>query len=121
MSSIKENLKKYRKLKELTQADLAKKIGVHVYAIKSWEGGRYEPTAKNIYELSKALDVSMDQLMGIETTEEPKTDLIIETPSGRAAFIDEIMTMPEDRFRRILKYSEFLKKEAPGEGAHGAK
>lgn len=124
MSSIRENLKKYRKAKKLTQAQLAEMVGVHVYAIKSWEGGRYEPTARNAYELSKALDITMDQLLGHEVVEEkeeePQADLILQHPSGRTAFIEEIMTMPEERFRHILKYSEFLKREASAEGTTDA-
>lgn len=110
MSEIKDNLRRIRKEKKMTQQQLADQIGVNVYAIKSWESGRYEPTTKNAFEVAKVLGVTMDELLG-HNLEEPSLDFIVEHSPGRTAFIDEVMTMPEERFRRILKYSEFLKKE----------
>lgn len=117
MSDIGENIKKYRKEKGLTQAQLADLIGVHVYAIKSWEGGRYEPNVKNTRALVEALGVSANTLCGYEP--KPEVDYILEH-KGRSSFIDEVMTMPEERFKKILRYSEFLKREASAEGTTDA-
>lgn len=118
MSIIGENIRKYRKAKGLTQAQLADLIGVHVYAIKSWEGGRYEPNVKNTRALVEALGVSANTICGLEPS--PEMDYILEHPTGRSAFIDEVMTMPEERFKKILRYSEFLKREASAEGTTDA-
>lgn len=112
---IKDNIRRYRKERGMTQIQLAQAVGVNVYAVKCWESGKYEPTVKSLKELCKVFEVSANILCGLDEPSEPapQVDMILETSTGRTAFIDEVMTMPEDRFRRILKYSEFLKKEAP--------
>ncbi len=101
-----DKLRKYRKSKGMTQTELAKAIGVNVYSIKMWETDKYEPTVKNLKEICRVLGVTAQALCEGEVVAE---QVIV---PGRAEFIDEVMSMPEEHFRRILKYSEFLKKES---------
>jgi len=51
-----------RKQKGLSQADLAKMVGVSRNTISSIETGQYEPTAKLALLLSIALDVKFEEL-----------------------------------------------------------
>jgi len=51
-----------RKQKGLSQADLAKLVGVSRNTISSIETGQYEPTAKLALLLAVALEVSFEEL-----------------------------------------------------------
>ncbi len=55
-----------RKKMGLTQAQLAKMMNVERYRIADWEQGRSEPSINNLILLSDILDVSMEELLGIE-------------------------------------------------------
>ena len=57
-------IKSMRKSLELTQADLAKKIGVTKQAITTYETGIREPSFRNLIKLSRALNVTTDWLLG---------------------------------------------------------
>ena len=60
------NLKKYRKNCKLSQAELAKKIGIERYRIADWEQGRSQPSLDNLVALANALSVSIETLLGTE-------------------------------------------------------
>ena len=66
---MKENifwrLQFYRRDKHMTQSQLAKKIGVERYSIADWEQGRSEPSISNLIALLKILDVSFEDLLGL--------------------------------------------------------
>ena len=53
-----------RKSLGLTQADLAKKIGITKQAITTYETGKREPPFRNLIGLSRALNVTTDWLLG---------------------------------------------------------
>ncbi len=63
MNYFAENLKYLRKDKNLTQPDLAQKLGVSKGMISFWENGVYEPTATNIIAVAKFFKVSIDDLL----------------------------------------------------------
>ncbi len=52
-----ETIKKYRKDLDMTQAELAEKIGVTSEAVSKWEQGRFNPTQENLEELRKVLGI----------------------------------------------------------------
>ena len=57
-------IKSTRKSLGLTQADLAKKIGVTKQAITTYETGIREPSFRNLIKLSRVLNVTTDWLLG---------------------------------------------------------
>ncbi len=59
---LKNNVAEYRKKKNLSQAELARLVGVSRNTISSIETGQYEPTAKLAYLLSLALDLKFEDL-----------------------------------------------------------
>lgn len=61
-----ERLKELRTEKNMSQAALAKIIGVSQKAIDYWERGINEPKASYIVALSKFFEVSCDFLLGQE-------------------------------------------------------
>ena len=63
---MKERLKEIRKEKYLTQADVAKAIGISVSAYSNYEQGIREPSLEILIALCKFFKVSADYLLGLE-------------------------------------------------------
>ncbi|MFS9243223.1 helix-turn-helix domain-containing protein [Streptococcus infantis] len=64
MISFSERLKELRKRNNLTQQELADKVGTNRVNVTKWETGRTEPTLENIVKLAKILDTTTDELLG---------------------------------------------------------
>lgn len=56
------NLKKYRQLKELTQEQLAEKVGVRRETIMRLETGKYNPSLKLAIDISMIVDAPIEEL-----------------------------------------------------------
>lgn len=63
---IAENIRKYRKERELTQEQLAETLGVTVGAVYKWEAGLSTPEIKLIMEIADFFEISVDVLLGYE-------------------------------------------------------
>ncbi|WP_455452989.1 helix-turn-helix domain-containing protein [Streptococcus salivarius] len=59
-----ERLKDLRKQAELTQVDVAGKLGISQQAYASWERGVKKPTQENLVKIAQVLNVSVDYLVG---------------------------------------------------------
>ena len=62
---IAEKIKALRASHNLTQAELARKLGVTRNGVNSWEQGLSIPSTNYIVELSKMFGVSTDYLFGL--------------------------------------------------------
>ena len=60
------NIRYYRKLNKLTQADLANKLDVAPTAISAWEVGRNKPLMDKIEQMSTLFNVKKSDLLGDE-------------------------------------------------------
>ncbi len=58
-----QKLYSLRKSKDLSQDELAEKLGVSRQAVSRWEMGTAEPSAQNLIELSNLFGVSIDELL----------------------------------------------------------
>lgn len=77
---IGEFIKKQRTVKNLTQKQLAEKLGVTDKAISRWETGKGIPDVSLLIPLSNALDVSVHEiLLGEKIEEEKKIEKYEET------------------------------------------
>lgn len=86
-----ERLKNYRKAKNLTQDEVAVKIGVSGQAVSKWEKGECLPDVYNLKLLGRLYRISIDSLLD---TEDEGTEKVIETIKiGGAAF--EVIEKPE--------------------------
>ncbi|MBP9759259.1 helix-turn-helix transcriptional regulator [Candidatus Dojkabacteria bacterium] len=56
-------IRKIRKQNDLSQEDLAEKVGVDARTIVAIETGKRNPTLKTMNKISKALKVSLSQLL----------------------------------------------------------
>ena len=67
-----------RKDKDLTQTELANKLGVSDRAISKWENGRGLPDYEYIQDLCKELDISFNEFISGERVEEKETETKLE-------------------------------------------
>ena len=58
-----KNLKDARKYAGLTQKQIAEKLNVVESCYANWEQGRTEPNISNLRNLSKILNISIDELI----------------------------------------------------------
>ena len=58
-----ENLRKLRKARKLSQADLGRIVNKSYNAIYKWENGLTEPTLKDIYTLSYDFGIPVEVLL----------------------------------------------------------
>lgn len=67
---IGENLKKQRKLKELTQEQLADILGVSFQAVSKWERGEGYPDIEMLLTIAEYFGITTDELIGINNVRE---------------------------------------------------
>lgn len=70
---LKENIKTCRKLKGLSQEELAIKLNVVRQTISKWEQGLSVPDSEMLISISEVLETPVSTLLG-ETISEAKTD-----------------------------------------------
>lgn len=96
-----DNLRTARERKGFSQKEMAEKIGVAKSTYSLYESGNREPNVQTIKRISDTLNVSADELLGIEGI--PQT--------LAAHFEGEEYT--EDEMNEILKFAEFVKAKRP--------
>ena len=64
---IGERIKALRRLRHLTQAELARRIGICAGPMNALEKGRHIPSGRVLYRLAEVLDTSVDSLLGLGT------------------------------------------------------
>ena len=94
-----ENLRYAREQKGLSQKDVAEKIGVAKSTYSLYESGNREPNVQTIKKISDVLDVSADDLLGINSE-----------PTTIAAHFDGD-EYTEEQLNRIREFAKFIKQE----------
>lgn len=67
MQNYGERLKQARKACGLTQQQAAESVGVPQQTWQRYESGKFDLKMSTIYRICKALDISADWLLGLET------------------------------------------------------
>lgn len=65
---VAERIKQLREQSSMTQADLARRLGVTRSSVNAWEMGISAPSTQYIVELAKMFKVSSDYLLGLDTS-----------------------------------------------------
>ena len=65
---ISEKIKQIRVSRGMTQAEVAKKLGISRSGVNAWEMGITVPSTQYIIALSQLFNVSSDYLLNIKTT-----------------------------------------------------
>ena len=58
-----ENIRRERVIRNMTQAELAKKIGTSQMMVSRFEKGKDTPTVWRCYRIAKVFDTSIEQLL----------------------------------------------------------
>jgi len=76
MQDIGFRISDLRKKRDMTQLELADKMGVSYQAVSSWERGSTMPDISRLPEISQILAVSIDELLGNDTESEIVKDVL---------------------------------------------
>lgn len=101
-----ERLVALRKERQLTQPQLAEKVGVHLSQIRRYESGDSQPTLDVIRQLAIALSVSADMLVFEEAERGPDEDLRLQFEAMRQ------FTPEEKQVAKAVLESLILKHDA---------
>ncbi len=107
MAGIGKNIKVLREKVGLTQADLARILGVSRTAVATIEAGRRRVSTDELVRLARALGVSSDQIVGLSAA----PDVVLEARGGestiRESKPDLRISVPQKnvaKFREVLLY-----------------
>lgn len=70
-----EKLYELRRGSGMSQEELAEKLGVSRQAVSKWESGTAQPELQKLVELSNLYNVSVDELLSLEHTQEKESDV----------------------------------------------
>lgn len=65
-TNLKDNLKKYRQTRGLTQDDLAKELALKRHTIGDWETNRSEPSISDLKKLADYFYCSINDILGVK-------------------------------------------------------
>lgn len=71
---VADRIRFLRESTDLTQTELAKKLGITRSSVNAWEMGISVPSTQYIVELALIFKVSTDYLLGVEESSTIKTD-----------------------------------------------
>ena len=71
-----DNILKLRKSKNISQEQLAQKIGITRQTVSNWELNITTPNIEDLKKIAKSLDVSYDKLLSTKPKQEKNTTLI---------------------------------------------
>lgn len=102
-----KQLKKYRKIYEVTQAKFANEIGVSQQAVAKWETDKATPDPYMLERISKFFNISVDTLLGIKRNSEsqiPSNDMNQFLSQAQIIFDGNAVNL-SDKDRDILEQS----------------
>ncbi len=67
-SMIAEKVKKLREQKGLSQAELARQLGITRSSVNAWEMGISVPSTQYIVDLAGVFEISTDYLLGVDSS-----------------------------------------------------
>ncbi len=114
-NNFKTNLKIIREQKNLSQQDVADKIGVDRSTIGYWENGKADPTMVNVIKLAEALDVDLVTLIGGELNFDNAEIIPITNDTVQIPVLGTIKAgIPIEAQEDILEYIEIPKQWTKG-------
>jgi putative transcriptional regulator len=72
---VRTRIKEFRARHDMTQEDLARKVGVRRETISFLERGRYNPSLKLAHDVAKVLKTSLDELFIFEEEDGENEDV----------------------------------------------
>ncbi len=116
---ISENIKKHRKIKGLTQNDIAEIIEKDRSTVAKYESGQADPPFNVLIMLAKLFDITIDELCGIERqgvfTVRSEDEIDFEEKIScftkeEQIMIYKIKVMEQEKKKKFMKiFEEFIK------------
>ena len=105
--TIGENIRNFRKKNDLTQEDLADRLGVTYQSISRWENGATYPDLELLPAIAETLSITLDELLGMPQIEKEKRALATFDELRRECMkkeydADKIVTLLRDIRRNYL-------------------
>ena len=100
--NLSDNLKKIRKDKNLSQEQLAEKLGVSRQSVSKWESNQAYPEMDKVIQLTKLFNLNMDELLNqdiSETTKEKQSKNILNK------YIEEILNFTSKTVNMFINMS----------------
>ena len=86
--NLAENLKKIRKENNLSQEQLAEKLGVSRQSVSKWEAGQAYPEMDKVFQICKLFNLNMDELFNQDVKEVNETK---ESKANVNRYIDDFL------------------------------
>lgn len=107
MARFKDRLKQLRRETELTQQELAKKLGVSFSSISMYERGEREPSFEMLEMIADFFNVDMNYLLGkTDTPHETREVEVFAASSKKETFYDDL---PEEAVQELENFKEYLR------------
>ena len=100
MSTISENIRKFRIIRQMTQRDLAAHLNVTVATVANWERGNDKFSVHTLLELCKVLDATPNQICGFDESNEINSFY---------NFLENCDDNETKTFKRMMRYLSFFK------------
>lgn len=94
---FKDRLRQTREEKNISQTEMAKKIGIAVTTYRNYENTFREPTYDILINIAKELNVSIDYLLGNDS-KKSKLDTIIMRAKN----------LPNEALKELIDYIDYL-------------
>ena len=88
-------------------ADLARHLGVTTGQTTAWKQRKTDPPAKYIYKIAEFLNVSVDCLLGVESSTQTET----EADFTYAAYNELTHDLTEVQINQLKTYADFLRQQ----------
>lgn len=114
-----KNLKWLRKKHNMTQIELAEKLGINYSTISKWENGTHIPGSKAIAKVAKIFNVDWRMFMEVDlenyngdiAPKEEEIDYAIYLPNDELDFIIDIRKLDDDHKQRLAEIIKFYLSE----------
>lgn len=112
---IGNKIKEYRKLKGLTQKELAKAVGMGDTTIANYEKGLRTPKKNTLFKLANAFDISIDDLFPpIESAKTKHNVTKVNFDPRQAILLSNYNKLNDNRKNKLVQTSEKLLAEEQG-------
>ncbi len=101
---LSENIKNFRKVKGMSQEELAEKLGVVRQTVSKWEQNLSVPDSEMLIKIAEVFEVSVSNLLG-ETVETKDTKSELAEISQKLENLNAMMAERNSRSRRIMFYA----------------
>ncbi len=97
------SVRKYRKISQMTQAELAKRVGCSIKTVNNIECERVFPDLKQVVALCGALNVAIEDLIGVSS------HTSCDKFSSKKRCLTEISAMSEENCSLLLNFLHLFK------------